>query len=135
MRSNASAAGRCKGANAVAVFRVSSTARSITDDVSITSLDLTQPDATAPVPGAAATTTASGLTVSGDATSHDGVARFLSRLMLIPDLTNVTLSNSNAADGSVQFSISAGIKGAPVAPAPVTPPPAAATTTTDGSSS
>jgi Tfp pilus assembly protein PilN len=107
-------------------------------DVSITTLQLSAPDASA----AGVTTGAStGLTVSGSAYSHDGVARFLSRLALIPDLDDVTLANSNAGGGNVQFSITAAIKGAV---APVTTPPAAVTTpattdttttTSDGSSS
>lgn len=104
-------------------------------DVSITTLQLNAPG------GSAVGTTAggTGLTVSGSAFSHDGVARFLSRLELIPDLENVTLASSNAGDGSVAFSITAGIKGA-VAPV-TTPPPTAATTptttetTTDGATS
>ena len=104
-------------------------------DVTVTTLQLNSP--TAAVAGA--TTSATGLTVSGSAYSHDGVARFMSRLELIPDLDNITLANSNAAAGSVQFSITASIKGAP-APAVTTPPaattpPSTDTTTTDGSSS
>ena len=104
-------------------------------DVSITTLQLNDPGAAA----AGAVSGGTGLTVSGSAYSHDGVARFLSRLALIPDLDNITLANSNADAGSVQFSITAAIKGAP-APAVVTPPAAATTptdttaTTTDGSS-
>ena len=101
-------------------------------DVSITTLQLNAPGAAA----AAATAGGTGLTVSGSAYSHDGVARFLSRLELIPDLEGVTLANSNADGGNVQFSITASIKGAP---APVTTPPPAATTptgtTTTGASS
>jgi Tfp pilus assembly protein PilN len=97
-------------------------------DVSITTLQLSAPGGTG-APGAT-TTTGTGLTVSGSAFSHDGVARFLSRLELIPDLQDVTLANSNAEGDNVQFSITAGIKGA-VAPAPVTPPAAATPATTD----
>jgi Tfp pilus assembly protein PilN len=96
-------------------------------DVSITTLQLSAPDASAT--GASPGT--SGVTVSGSAFSHDGVARFLSRLELIPDLSDVTLASSNAGGGNVEFSITAGIKGAV---APVTTPPPAATppvTTTD----
>jgi Tfp pilus assembly protein PilN len=109
----------------------------VPSDVSITALQLNAPSAA--TPAVATTTAGTGLTVTGSAYSHDGVARFLSRLELIPDLDAVTLSNSNADGGSVQFSITASIKGAP---APVTPPPAATTTpattdttTTGGSSS
>jgi Tfp pilus assembly protein PilN len=105
-------------------------------DVSITTLQLNAPGA-----GPIGTTTATtGLTVSGSAYSHDGVARFLSRLELIPDLDSVALASSDAAGGNVQFSITASIKGAP---APAAPPAAATTpvtttattTTTSGSTS
>jgi Tfp pilus assembly protein PilN len=107
-------------------------------DVSVTTLQLSEPGGTA---GAAptGTSTTAGVSVSGSAYSHDGVARFLSRLELIPDFEDVTLTSSNAAAGSVQFIITAAIKGA-VAPV-TTPPPAAATTpatttdTTAGASS
>jgi len=108
-------------------------------DVTVTALTLTAPPApvaavagTAPAPAAS-----QGLTVTGTAFSHDGVARLLSRLMLIPDLTNVTLANSTATTGSagVQFSISAAVKGAPALP-PLPAPVAPATTdTTAGASS
>jgi Tfp pilus assembly protein PilN len=84
---------------------------------------------TAPTP----TTPTQGLTIAGLAFSQDGVARLLSRLMLIPDLSDVTLASSAAATNStsagVQFNISASVKGAPV---PVAP--AATTATTDTSS-
>lgn len=108
-------------------------------DVSITTLGLAAP-AAATAAVAAPTGGASGFTISGTAYSHDGVARFLSRLDLIPDLDGVTLSSSTGSEGKVEFQITASIKGA-VAPV-TTPPPAAATTpttpattTTDGSSS
>lgn len=98
-------------------------------DVTISALDMTAPAT------AAATATASqgSLSLSGSAYSHDSVARLLSRLMLIPDLSDVTLASSAAATNStsagVQFNISASVKGAPV---PVAP--AATTATTDTSS-
>lgn len=110
------------------------------DDVQITSLALTAPAAGATT-GAPAGAPTQGLSIAGSAFSHDGVARFLSRLMLIPDLTNVTLSSSTAATTGpgVQFSISAGVKGAPApppAPAPVAPAATApGTTTTTGATS
>jgi Tfp pilus assembly protein PilN len=104
-------------------------------DITLTSLTLNAPPAAvAAVPGAAPAPPAGGaqgLSIAGSAYSHDGVARLLSRLMLIPDLTNVTLASSAAATastpgaaGGVQFSISAGVKGAPAPPA--IPPAAAA---------
>ena len=107
-------------------------------DVSVTTLQLNDPGASA---GGAAAGGGTGLSISGSAYSHDGVARLLSRLELLPDLEDIKLANSDGESGSVQFSITAGIKGAP-APAVATPPAAAttptdtaATTTTDGSSS
>jgi Tfp pilus assembly protein PilN len=107
------------------------------DDVSLTTLTMAAP--AAPVPaGTVAPAAVQGLTIAGSATSHDGVARLLSRMMLIPDLTNVTLGNSAAAAsgsaaGGVQFSISAQIKGAvapPAAAAPAAALPTPATTDT-----
>ena len=93
------------------------------NDVWVTSLALTNP-------GAARSTT--GLVLQGSTYSYESVARLLSRLSLVPDLTGVTLGSSSRAGNLVTFSISAGIKGAapPAAPA-VTPPP----TTTTGASS
>lgn len=104
-------------------------------DVTLKSLSLTTPS-----PAAAGATTgapaggAQNLTIDGTTFSHDAVARLLSRLMLIPDLTGVALSSSTAAPdtGVVEFNITAGVKGAP-APAPAVVTPAA--TTTDGSTS
>jgi len=107
-------------------------------DVTLTALNMTAP--TAPVPGAVvvpgAATAAQGFTISGTAFSYDSVARLLSRLALVPDLSNVTLTStgSGAASasgsagaappssgaGGVQFSISAAVKGAPAPPAPAT---------------
>ncbi len=107
-------------------------------DITVTALTLNAPPApVSAVPGvvsAAPVGGGQGLTITGSAYSHDGVARLLSRLMLIPDLTNVTLANSTAGGstsggGGVQFSISADVKGAPAPPAPPAPPAAAAPST------
>jgi len=110
----------------------------VPDDITVTNLSLTAPPTTAQLPGATTTAvTPTGLVLMGTTYSHDSVARLLSRLMLIPDLTDVTLSSSTATQNgdatSVQFNIAATIKGAPVAPAapPVTTP--TDTTTTSGS--
>ena len=57
--------------------------------------------------------------MEGRTYSHDGVARLLSRLQVVPDLTNVQLQSStlSVVDGQnvVEFSIAADIKvaGAP----------------------
>lgn len=107
------------------------------DDVKLTSLTMEAPSTDSATTGAP-TTAAQGFSIAGSAFSHDGVARLLSRLMLIPDLENVTLGSSTAADKGtpgVLFTITASIRGA------VAPPPAAALvttppdTTTAGSSS
>jgi Tfp pilus assembly protein PilN len=98
-------------------------------DVTLGSLTLTAPPApVAAVAGTAApTTAATGLSINGTAFSSDGVARLLSRLMLIPDLSDLTLSSSSAnlaGGGGVSFAITAGVKGAPALPplpAPVVP--------------
>jgi hypothetical protein len=58
-------------------------------------------------------------TIQGRTYSHDGVARLLSRLQLVPDLTNVQLVSSTlsrvANQNVIEFSIAADIKvaGAP----------------------
>jgi hypothetical protein len=96
-------------------------------DIQVDTLTLTQPTAGSSTTAPSAT----GLTISGDTYSYDGVARLVSRLALIPDLTNVQLSNTAVNQGAVQFSITAGVKGGvPTTPA-VTPAP----TTTTGSTS
>lgn len=107
----------------------------VPDDISITSLSLTAPPTVA-VPGGTTATTPTGLTLVGTTYSHDSVARLLSRLMLIPDLADVTLTSSTATQVGgltvVQFNIVASVKGAPLAPAPL-PPTTATDTTTTGS--
>jgi Tfp pilus assembly protein PilN len=105
------------------------------DDVSVTALTMSAPDPGATTTGAPGAV-ASGFSITGTAFSHDGVARLLSRMMLIPDLENVTLGNStaNPQGGDVQFSIVAGIRGV-VVPEPPAPAPVPAETTTEESSS
>jgi hypothetical protein len=124
------------------------------DDVTLTSLTMTAPIVNAVVPGvvaAAPTGPSQGFVISGTAFSYDSVARLLSRLALVPDLSDVTLTStgsgaapstgatsspSSAATG-VQFSISAAIKGPPAPPAPATTttPPADTSGTTTAVSS
>jgi Tfp pilus assembly protein PilN len=78
----------------------------------------------AAVPGAGGATNPttgapSGFTISGYTYSQDSVARFLARLEVVPDLSQVTLGSSSgtklAGRSVVQFSISANVKlpGAP----------------------
>jgi Tfp pilus assembly protein PilN len=92
------------------------------NDVWLSSLSLT-----APTGGAGGSSGGTGLQLNGTTYSYDSVARLLSRLALVPDLTGVTLSNSSTANGLVTFGLTAGVKGAPAPPAPSTP----AQTTTD----
>jgi hypothetical protein len=117
------------------------------DDVTLTSLSMSAPATPTVIPGVVATPPATGaaqdFSIAGDAFSYDSVARLLSRLSLVPDLSDVTLTNTSAgstaaagAASSVQFNISANVKGAPapVAPAVTTTPPAATSGTTTGTS-
>jgi Tfp pilus assembly protein PilN len=90
------------------------------DDVWLTTLS-----AKSPVSPLTNTSTNSGagppsqFTIHGRTYSHDGVARLLSRLQVVPDLTNVQLESSTLAkvggQDVVEFSIAADIKvaGAP----------------------
>lgn len=90
-------------------------------DVWISSLDMN-----APVAGAT-----NGFSLSATTYSYDSVARMLSRLALVPDLTGVTLQSTAQSGRLVQFSVAASIKGAP---APVTPAAPAVPATTDTTS-
>jgi Tfp pilus assembly protein PilN len=107
-------------------------------DVTVTTMSLTAPATPAPGVTAAAT---QGLTLAGTTYSYDAVARALSRLMLIPDLTNVTLTSSSASPATatspalVTFNVSAGVKGAPAPPAPPVVTTTSTDTTTTGASS
>ena len=105
----------------------------IPDDVTVTALNMTAPS-NAPVPPGTPPSGTPGFNLQGTTFSHDSVARLLSRLMLMPDLTNVALTTS-AADlgtGQVTFTVTATVKGAPP---PLLPEPVATDTTTTGSSS
>jgi Tfp pilus assembly protein PilN len=103
------------------------------DDVTLTTMTMTAPATTAPVPGvltgAPPTDATQGFTIAGTAFSYDSVARLLSRLALVPDLSDVTLTgtSSTASDSaSVMFNITAAVKGPPIPPAVTTttaPPP------------
>ena len=66
---------------------------------------------TAPTPGVAAT----GFSIAGNAYSHEGVARLLSRLQVVPDLSSVALDHSRlTATGNhhapVEFGITAAVR-------------------------
>ena len=88
------------------------------EDVWLTNLSAAAPDATQ------AAATGSGFTLTGATYSQNGVARFLSRLAVVPDLANVRLqsSQSQLLNGRelVQFTILADVRTPGVAaPAPV----------------
>jgi Tfp pilus assembly protein PilN len=81
------------------------------EDVWLTNLSATAPTAI-PVEGAA--TTAAGFTLIGSTYSQNGVARFLSRLSVVPELTHVRLQSSQTAQVHerelVQFTILAEVR-------------------------
>jgi hypothetical protein len=69
----------------------------------------------APPPPPPSTTTSVDFTMNGKAFSHEGVARLLSRLALVPDLQGVTLGHSTRTElggkrGAVDFTVTAGIR-------------------------
>jgi Tfp pilus assembly protein PilN len=89
------------------------------DDVWLTTLTAKAPvspstTAATAAPSASGGGTPSGFTIAGYTYSHDGVARLLSRLQVIPDLQNVTLVSSTlskvGALNVVQFQIVADIR-------------------------
>jgi Tfp pilus assembly protein PilN len=92
--------------------------------IQVQTLALTEPSAVA--------ANAQGFTLNGLTFTYDDVARLLSRMALIPDLTNVTLNSSGVNQGVISFQITADVKGAP---APVAPPVAPVTTTTTAATS
>lgn len=84
------------------------------EDVWLTNLSATGPDAASPTAAGG-----SGFVLTGSTYSQNGVARFLSRLAVIPDLTNVRLQSSQSAlvneRDLVTFTILADVR-APSAP-------------------
>jgi Tfp pilus assembly protein PilN len=98
------------------------------NDVWISSLTMAAPT----TPGAA-----DGFSISATTYSYASVARMLSRMALVPDLTAVDLKSTARSGRLVQFTVSASIKGAvaPVAPAVPAPAPTTDTTQTDTTSS
>ena len=76
---------------------------------------LSQLQASASSPGAAVASPARTITLSGSAASQESVARLISRLELVPELSDVTLQFSNLAvegdqAGTVAFQILASIR-------------------------
>jgi Tfp pilus assembly protein PilN len=95
------------------------------DDVWLSGLTLQEPEPLTPVtptvpgedappPPPTSTATSIDFTMNGKAFSHQGVARLLSRLALVPDLQGVTLGHSTRTDvgkrGAVDFTVTAGIR-------------------------
>ena len=95
-------------------------------DVWLNSLSLSTPTA------GATGTPATGLQMSGTTYSYASVARLLSRMSLLPDLSGVTLSSTTRTGRIVTFSVTAGVKGAPLPAA--APTATTQTTTTTGTS-
>ena len=97
------------------------------EDVWLTSLSASAAAAAAaPAPDATqAAAAGSGFTLTGATYSQNGVARFLSRLAVIPDLANVRLQSSQSQLVNerelVQFTILADVRAPGSAPAPVVP--------------
>ena len=87
-------------------------------DVWLSTLSASSPasPASAVVPVLAAGATPTGFLLSGYTYSQQGVARLLSRLEVLPDLTNVQLQNSSQSligtQNIVQFVIAASVRGA-----------------------
>jgi len=75
-----------------------------------------------------------GFSISATTYSYNSVARMLSRMALVPDLTGVTLQSTTRSGRLVQFSLSATIKGAAAPPAPAAPVAAPTDTSTDSTS-
>ena len=115
----------------------------IPDDVTLVQLTLTAPTVASAGPAASPNAT-QGFVIQGSAFSYDSVARLLTRLALVPDLSNVTLSNTSSGGlgsgptpaSGVQFNITAAVKdpavaaAAAAAAAALVPTPSDTTTTT-----
>jgi Tfp pilus assembly protein PilN len=85
------------------------------EDVWLTQLSLRSPVSPTTNLAPESTSGPTGFTIDGSTYSHDAVARLLSRLAVVPDLTNVQLVSSNISDidgqKTVKFSIAADIRG------------------------
>lgn len=88
----------------------------IPDDVWLEAMNTNGPDpaAAAPAPGQPAASTAGGFNITGYTYSHDGVARLLARLSVIPHLSNVKLGSSvrdtQGTRPTVKFAITASLR-------------------------
>jgi Tfp pilus assembly protein PilN len=103
------------------------------EDVWLTNLSAAAPGASP------AGTAGTGFTLTGSTYSHSGVARFLSRLSVLPDLENVRLQSSQSQllneRELVQFTILADVRAPGAAPAPAATTPAATTPPDPGATS
>jgi hypothetical protein len=88
--------------------------RVVPSDVTVANLQMGAPGATTTSSVSAAGSTTGLFTLNGTTFSEDSVARLMSRLMLLPDLTGVSLTSSTAdpQTGIVTFSVTAQVKGA-----------------------
>jgi Tfp pilus assembly protein PilN len=84
------------------------------EDVWLTQLGLKSPVSPATNQAAETSDVPTGFTIEGSTYSHDAVARLLSRLAVVPDLTNVQLVSSSIApvngQNLVKFNIAADIR-------------------------
>ena len=84
------------------------------DDVWLTGLTLSSPTPAAVAAGSPVSNAPTGFIMSGFTYSHDAVARLLSRLQVVPDLTNVQLQSSTRTKlkgrSVVSFSIAAAVR-------------------------
>lgn len=106
--------------------------RVVPSDVTVSNLTMGAPGASGASTTSPTSTSGNGaFSLSGTTFSEDSVARLLTRLMLLPDLTNVSLtsSTSDAQSGVVTFEIAAQVKGAG-STAATTPTTSTASTTT-----
>jgi Tfp pilus assembly protein PilN len=99
--------------------------QALPSDVWISSLNMA-----APTPGAT-----NGFSITATTYSYNSVARMLSRMALVPDLTGVTLQSTTRSGRLVQFSLSATIKGAAAPVVPAAPVAAPTDTSSDTTSS
>lgn len=109
----------------------------VPSDVTVSDLTMGAPGVSASAASGTSTTTSTStstngvFSLTGTTFSEDSVARLLSRLMLLPDLTNVSLTNSTAdQSGVVTFEIAAQVKGAGSSTPSTSPTSSASTTTT-----
>jgi hypothetical protein len=99
--------------------------QALPSDVWISSLNMAAPTAGA----------TNGFSITATTYSYNSVARMLSRMALVPDLTGVTLQSTTRSGRLVQFSLSATIKGAAAPPVPAAAPVTAPTDTSTDSTS